>query len=156
MRGERLSSEWTGLHKIVPGFIGAVTAVNGVGLALYAGFEPAAVAFLFCVMSLFFFSWMRRLRNVNLLGDCLVVEQRGVSRHVHISQIARVSQSHFLRPPVVTLTLKEPGPVGATVEFIPKGMIIHSLDDGPVTLRLRELAENVLPADCAHGHRGAT
>jgi hypothetical protein len=153
--GERLSSWWTGYHKYFPGFLAAVAALTGIVLSFYVGYEPLGVAFLFGVVGLLSFLWTRRLRNVRLLGDCLVVELRGISHHVHVSRIERVRQTRWRQPPVVTVTLKERGPVGAKVEFIPKGMIIHGLDDGPVTLRLQELAEDARHGDCVHVDRGA-
>jgi len=128
-----------------------------VGLAV-AVFAPAAVAknpavhvpppyfFLFVPLMMLVFGVLlfRKLLwdladSVDDARDYLLVRRGGIEQRVMLANVMNVSMTQFTNPPRLTLRLRQPGPLGDEIVFIPKtpGLRLNPF-------RRNEIAEDLL------------
>jgi hypothetical protein len=124
----RLSSRWTFFYKrLFPvfwfGFIALFVLVPWITRQQMRG-PPLPVLIFPVVMTVFGYLLFRRLL-FDLIdelwddGDALVARNGGVEQRIPLQTIMNVGFSTMTRPERVTLRLREPGPLGQEVTFMP-------------------------------------
>jgi hypothetical protein len=124
----RLSSRWTSFYKrVFPvmwfGFIALFVLLPWLNRHQGQG-VPLPVFIMPVVMAVFGYLLFRRLLfdlvdEVWDDGDALVARNGGVEQRIPLQTIINIGFSTMTRPERVTLRLREPGPLGQDVTFMP-------------------------------------
>lgn len=155
----RLSSRWTSYYKrVFPviwfGFIALFMVLpwltSWINHQQMRG-PPLPILIVPVVMGVFGYLLFRRLLfdlvdEVWDEGDALVARNRGVEQRIALQTIVNVGFSTMTRPERVTLRLREPGPLGQDVTFMPPSRFMP-FGRNPI---IDELIERVDRARRAH------
>lgn len=157
----RLSSRWTAFVK----YIFPLMWLGALGVVIVLTLTepkrprdlplPIILALPIAMAVLFGAVWRRWLTLVDEVWDAgneLVVKQRGMQYHIPISNILDVSTNlsimSFRGPDRITLTLREPGPLGREISFVPPACWKVLGKCGPIV-------DNLLARIAAHGTTSA-
>jgi hypothetical protein len=123
---KKISSTSNKYFAIAGGVVGVIGASVAIFVQLAHGrkIEPALVIFpifMLCVVSLVFYLIFRGLVDeVWDDGDALVIKDKGREVRVPLYEIINVGHSQMTNPPRVTLTLRNPTPLGREITFVPE------------------------------------
>jgi hypothetical protein len=139
----RISSQWTFFYKrVFPvlwfGVIACLILVE-LSASRRTPFEAVPILTAPVMMIIVGYAVFRRLilgltDEVWDDGDALIVKNAGVEERVPLSNIMNVGYSMFTNPERITLTLREPGPLGKEVTFMPlsAGLSFRWLSRNPI------------------------
>jgi hypothetical protein len=81
-----------------------------------------------------------RLKRVRVDEAYLHVSNFRTEVRIPLAALARISESRWVNPNVVTLEFRNPTPFGQRIAFIPKARWVGWFDSHPVVAELRELS----------------
>ena len=121
-----LSSTLTSFYKRVVPLIGGAASllllIGGIAGAIQAN-QPAFFFFPFLLTTVWLLFWWYLLRplvdSVWLDDADLVIRNGDLEERIVFGSIVTVEGSYFTNPERITITLREPGPFGDTIVFLP-------------------------------------
>jgi hypothetical protein len=156
---EKISSSMTVYYKVllpvlwIAGF-GFGTATMWLGKfdqPSQAQTEPKYMFLIFFIVgSAFLLRDLVRLKTITIENDELIIRNFTKVIRVPVRQINRITESRFMRPKTISLTILPSCEFGEKITFIPKAKMERTfkvLTEHPIAKRLRELAGIKGPKD---------
>ncbi len=146
---EKLSSSWTLFYKL----IFPIVWISGFGIGTIvlwlASFDPIKSPpsemkwmFLFAWLtgSSFIIWFSLRLKHVTLTDKLLIVKGYFKEIEVPISSVNYVSESMFVNPKTIKLSIYPESEFGSTIVFMPKVKLYNPFKQHPITKQLMQLS----------------
>ena len=81
---------------------------------------------------------VRRMRSVELTGETLRVGARSGIVEIPLRDVADVRENRWINIRPITLVLRQPGPLGSSIVFMPASRLGGFWSDLPIATMLRE------------------